>query len=70
MAAPTKAQQIVLVKMRGYRVISQLTTGEVIVAPDREYQFSKVIDINGHVYSYNRFMSLRNQRPASYATAS
>jgi hypothetical protein len=64
MATPTRSQEVALRKMRGYRVFLQFTTGEVAVAPGREYKFARVIDVNGHVYSYRRYMASRRQNAA------
>lgn len=61
MATPTKFQRAALDKLRGYRVFLQFTTGELAVAPNGEYRFAKVIDTNGHVYAFNRYMATRSQ---------
>ena len=62
MPAPTAVQKAVLEKMQGYRVVLQLTTGEVVIVPGRDYRYAKVIDTDGQVYGYHDFMTTREHR--------
>jgi hypothetical protein len=59
MAAPNDVQQAVLKKMSGYRIIMQWTQGALMIAPDRHYKYTKVIDTDGQVYALSHYLAMR-----------
>jgi hypothetical protein len=62
MAAPNNVQRAVLKNMPDYCIVMQWTRGALMVAPDGNYQDVKVIDIDGHVYSFSYYMSICDRR--------
>ena len=58
MATLTDAQKATLDRMRGYRVVARLDTGAALVVYGRRYQDARVIDANGDVCSFSRYLSI------------
>jgi hypothetical protein len=55
----TDSQEATLKRMLGYRVLLQLMSGELVVAPGNEYQLAKVIDLTGKILPYSVFYAIR-----------
>lgn len=65
MAALNELQKKILEQYDSYRVVMQFTTGELMIAPGRNYRYAKVIDTAGQVYGYLEYMSTRDHRRRS-----
>jgi hypothetical protein len=66
----TNAQQMTLRKMYSFRVVAQFVSGAVVAVYDQLYQTANVIDTDGCVYSFSRFLtSMDRQGSVRYAFA-
>lgn len=58
----TDAQRITLQKMPRYHVVAQLHTGAVIVVCEQMYQNANVIDVDGNVFAFSRYLASLDRR--------
>lgn len=65
MAALNEIQREIMEQFDRYRVVMQFTTGELVIAPGKDYRYAKVIDTAGQVYGYMEYMDTRNHRRRS-----
>jgi hypothetical protein len=58
----TEAQQKTFEMMQRYHIVAQMHTGAVIVVSGQQYQNAQVIDIDGRVYSFSRYLAILDRR--------
>jgi hypothetical protein len=60
----SRAQKAMLEKMRVYRVVAQFRGGAITVVCASEYQRAMIIDIDGQVYNWGRYLLALERRVA------
>ena len=65
MAALNEKQLEVLKQFDDHRIVMQFTTGELVIAPGKDYRYAKVIDTTGQVYGYVEYMNTREHQRRS-----
>ena len=58
----TEAQRETLGRMPRYRFVAQFVTGAAVVVSGQQYQNACVIDTDGQVFAFSRYLAIQDQR--------
>jgi hypothetical protein len=63
MIEPTQAQQGSLAALSHFRLLFQLSLGELVLAPQEKCGFAYVLDLDGRLYPYSWYEATNRRRP-------
>ena len=62
MISLTEAQKETLNRMPRYHIVEQFVTGATVVVCESLYQNAMVIDVDGQVLAFSRYLAIRDKR--------